>query len=178
MSRPSWRKTLNYREIQLNTFNLISRNKMQLSASASLPTFYRQSAHRRRWGCQPYVPAALCSPGRFLVLISVRGWVDPRTIVRLEGLGLLKNQIISSGIEAHVTSQDYHMAVITNTPLNRMSWWLEGCTGKYDMGGKQNSLRKMWRRLTHGAAFCGLSTQKAITSSMPVKRITKWLEGI
>jgi hypothetical protein len=38
-------------------------------------------------------------PGRFLVLICVRGRVDPKTIVRLEGLGQLKNLVTSSGIE-------------------------------------------------------------------------------
>jgi hypothetical protein len=44
------------------------------------------------------VPAVLYPPGRFLVLISVIGWVDPRAIVWLEGLGKLKKST-SLGLE-------------------------------------------------------------------------------
>jgi hypothetical protein len=39
------------------------------------------------------------TPQEFLVLISIRGWVDPNIIVRLEGLGQMKNLKISSGLE-------------------------------------------------------------------------------
>jgi hypothetical protein len=41
----------------------------------------------------------LLPPGRFLVLISLRGWGESRVLVRLEGLGQLKNPMTSSGIE-------------------------------------------------------------------------------
>jgi hypothetical protein len=37
--------------------------------------------------------------GRFLLLISVRGRIDPRATVQLEGLGRLKNPTTSSVIE-------------------------------------------------------------------------------
>jgi hypothetical protein len=37
-------------------------------------------------------------PGRFLVLISVRGLVDPRAIVQLEGLYKFKNPMTSSNL--------------------------------------------------------------------------------
>jgi hypothetical protein len=66
--------------------------------TSRIPAFSRQSAHIWRWGCQPYAPAALYPPGRFLVLISVRGWVDPKAIVRLEELGQLKKST-SSGFD-------------------------------------------------------------------------------
>jgi hypothetical protein len=63
------------------------------------PTFSRLLAHRWRWVCQPYELAALYSPGRSLVLISVRGWFNSKVILQLGGLGKSKKSMSSSGIE-------------------------------------------------------------------------------
>jgi hypothetical protein len=63
------------------------------------PTFSGQSAHRWRWDCQPYASATIYPPGKFLVLSHVRGWVDSRAIMRLEGLDELKNAITSPRVE-------------------------------------------------------------------------------
>ena len=56
----------------------------------------RQSA---RDGGKPYAPVAFTPQEKFLVLISVRGWVDPRTIARPEGLCQRKIPMTPSGIE-------------------------------------------------------------------------------
>jgi hypothetical protein len=61
--------------------------------------FSRQSAYRRRCGCQPYA-LSLYTLERFLVLISVWARVDPRAVVRLEGLNQLENPLTSSEIES------------------------------------------------------------------------------
>jgi hypothetical protein len=70
--------------------------------------------------------SALCSgrslsPERFLVVISFTGWVDSRTIVRLEGVDQFKNSTISSGIKPDI----FRPLGIINMTVMIISAWVQ-----------------------------------------------------
>jgi hypothetical protein len=78
------------------------------------PTHSRHSVQRWRWGCQPYAPTALNPLGIFLVLVSVRGCVDTKATVRLEGLNKLKELQWSHQVSNLWNSDLQHSASINN----------------------------------------------------------------
>jgi hypothetical protein len=78
----------------------------------------------------------LLPPGRFLVLIYVRIWVDPRVIA--EKLGQLENPTTLSGIEpATFGFAKAYLDVESNTEINSSSIWTHAHSRKikYFPGG-------------------------------------------
>jgi hypothetical protein len=62
-------------------------------------TISSQLSHKQRWDCQALRAGRPLPSGIFLVLIFVRGWVDPRATVWMEELSTEKSPTTSSGIE-------------------------------------------------------------------------------
>jgi hypothetical protein len=89
----SYRTVVPYKTQQNRMVNIMqSLYRQALRVPGSWSTWWRQS-------CKPYATAAFTIQEILLVLISVKTWVHPRTIVWPEGLCQWKIPMTPSGIE-------------------------------------------------------------------------------
>jgi hypothetical protein len=102
--------------------------------------------------------SALCAgrplpPGRFLVLIFVRGWVDLKSIMRLEGLGKLRK---SDDFTGNWTC-DLPACSIVPQPTMLLHW----CAVQYEING--DVMKCMWNKMVFNAHSCCINKLKIKT---------------
>jgi hypothetical protein len=85
-----------FREIRFSAFHTLLRVK---GKAIPLQAWTGSEGSRRVARLSALRTGCLYPQEIFLVLISVRGWVDPRAIVRPEGLCQWKNPVTQSGID-------------------------------------------------------------------------------
>jgi hypothetical protein len=97
------------------TFNRLSKSVGLWDVSGSTSSI--QSAHR--WcGCQPLSTGRVLSPGN-----SCRGWVEPRAVACLAGLGQLKNLMDCSRNERTTFRLVAHCLSNYATALLPLDWY-------------------------------------------------------
>jgi hypothetical protein len=125
-------------------------------------------AHRvvRRRGAHIFLTIGLQMAVTSALFISVGGWVDPSTIVRLEGLGQLKNPLTSSGIE--LSDFEYESCGRTDRQTDR--YWDINAHGVHDTVNcsSRSSDMFIWQVLLAQHRFSVLDKRGAGYSMLPL----------